>query len=318
MYDYGWRQYMPDLGRWFGIDKLAEDYHSASPYAYVLNNPVFFFDPNGMLTQAFMNEILHSASGTTWTNNNDGTFSNNWGDMMNNDGIGLNFDSSLGFYGGRGVGGGGGMPTINIPTVYLTGKSSGWGQQIQSQFNSYMDKWNAQGGFNLGSQKGGWGNTSPWGAAWATSGVLLADDATVVGAVDDVAIVGVLAGALVYDATYRTYVTYTLTGPNGQKYAGRASGFGDPYSIMMNRFSMHHMRLSGYGNPVLDASAQGYPTGYSAIRGREQQLIDSYGGVGSPNVGNSIRGVSKFNPYGRVYHSMSDAYFGPLAPFTGY
>ncbi|MGD1318731.1 hypothetical protein [Chryseobacterium sp. 2R14A] len=78
------------------------------------------------------------------------------------------------------------------------------------------------------------------------------------------------------------------------------------------------MRLAGYSNPVLDKYAQGYPSGYSAIRGREQQLIDYYGGVDSPRVGNSIRGVSKINPYGRAYHSMSNAYFGPLSPFTGY
>ncbi|WP_353150763.1 RHS repeat-associated core domain-containing protein, partial [Chryseobacterium sp.] len=45
--DYGWRQYMPDLGRWFGIDALSESYHMASPYAYVMNNPVSFFDPDG-------------------------------------------------------------------------------------------------------------------------------------------------------------------------------------------------------------------------------------------------------------------------------
>ncbi|WP_317231450.1 glycohydrolase toxin TNT-related protein [Epilithonimonas zeae] len=46
-YDYGWRQYMPDLGRWFGMDQLSETYHSASPYAYVLNNPIMMYDPDG-------------------------------------------------------------------------------------------------------------------------------------------------------------------------------------------------------------------------------------------------------------------------------
>ncbi len=35
MYDYGWRQYMPDLGRWNGMDQLSEMYHDSSPYAYV-------------------------------------------------------------------------------------------------------------------------------------------------------------------------------------------------------------------------------------------------------------------------------------------
>lgn len=38
---------MPDLGRWFGMDKLSENYSSFSPYAYVMNNPVMMFDPDG-------------------------------------------------------------------------------------------------------------------------------------------------------------------------------------------------------------------------------------------------------------------------------
>ncbi|MCW1962904.1 RHS repeat-associated core domain-containing protein [Chryseobacterium viscerum] len=47
MYSYGWREYMPDLGRWNGIDQLAESYLSTSPYAYVANNPVLMTDPDG-------------------------------------------------------------------------------------------------------------------------------------------------------------------------------------------------------------------------------------------------------------------------------
>lgn len=47
MYDYGWRQYMPDIGRWNGMDQLSEMYHSLSPYNYVANNPVNFVDPDG-------------------------------------------------------------------------------------------------------------------------------------------------------------------------------------------------------------------------------------------------------------------------------
>ena len=38
---------MPDLGRWNGIDQLAESYHSTSTYAYVANNPVMQFDVDG-------------------------------------------------------------------------------------------------------------------------------------------------------------------------------------------------------------------------------------------------------------------------------
>lgn len=42
---------MPDIGRWNGIDQLSESYISASPYAYVLNNPINMFDPDGRATE---------------------------------------------------------------------------------------------------------------------------------------------------------------------------------------------------------------------------------------------------------------------------
>ncbi len=47
-YDYGFRGYYPALGRFTSVDPLAEKYHSATPYAYCLNNPINAIDPNGM------------------------------------------------------------------------------------------------------------------------------------------------------------------------------------------------------------------------------------------------------------------------------
>lgn len=48
-YDYfGARYYDSELARWLSIDPLASKYPSWSPYNYVLNNPLIFFDPNGM------------------------------------------------------------------------------------------------------------------------------------------------------------------------------------------------------------------------------------------------------------------------------
>lgn len=44
-YDYGWRQYMPDVGRWMQLDPLVED--TEDPYAYVFNNPISLTDPDG-------------------------------------------------------------------------------------------------------------------------------------------------------------------------------------------------------------------------------------------------------------------------------
>jgi len=48
MYDYGFRQLDPVLGRWFCVDKLAEKYYSESPYSYAGNDPVNQVDFMGL------------------------------------------------------------------------------------------------------------------------------------------------------------------------------------------------------------------------------------------------------------------------------
>ena len=45
--DYGWRNMDTQLGRWHGVDNLAEKYQSISSYTYVANNPIKFIDPDG-------------------------------------------------------------------------------------------------------------------------------------------------------------------------------------------------------------------------------------------------------------------------------
>jgi hypothetical protein len=156
--------------------------------------------------------------------------------------------------------------------------------------------------------------------ALIASAALLADDATVIGVIDDLAIPIIIAGALAHESIYKVYVTYTLTNPiTGQRYAGRTSGYGDPYTLVLSRYRYHHMKALGFMNPKIDVATVGL-LGYPAIRGREQQLIDLYGKAQSEGgtAGNRIRGVGKFNLNSQFYHTMSNIHFGLLYSYTGW
>ncbi len=45
--DFGDRSYDGRIGRWMTTDRLASAYPSITPYAYAVNSPVMFIDPNG-------------------------------------------------------------------------------------------------------------------------------------------------------------------------------------------------------------------------------------------------------------------------------
>jgi hypothetical protein len=94
------------------------------------------------------------------------------------------------------------------------------------------------------------------------------------------------------------------------EYVGRASGSEMAMDrIMYGRWSNH------VHNDLTYMELDRWSTNYAAIRGREQQMIDFFGGAVIDNhdtpLRNMFRGVAKANPLGLPYWSASNKAFGP-------
>lgn len=108
------------------------------------------------------------------------------------------------------------------------------------------------------------------------------------------------------------YVTYTRVDPEtGQVYSGRTGGYGTPEQLVLKRAAGQAvLNAEGFAPPTVDR----WTTDYHAILGREQQLIDFYGGARSVGgtARNLINGVADFNPNRPFYMNATRREFGDL------
>lgn len=145
----------------------------------------------------------------------------------------------------------------------------------------------------------------------------------------------------------RIYVTYTkLNAKTGLYYVGRTSMVIDlalplePQAVAAvdSRDANHHIdenddpkepafRQARYDmfdvGTAINYEQRYRDVAYLRIRGREQQLIDFYGGAqsdtGKPyRTENILRAVAKANPQGRLFHAAASTQWGQLHPYTGY
>ncbi|WP_051349334.1 DUF6443 domain-containing protein [Chryseobacterium gregarium] len=185
MYSYGWREYMPDIGRWNGIDQLAEDYLSASPYAYVLNNPISMFDPDGRVTMAAITASMLSetpdGSNSYWYNNGTGFTSYDGGPKGGGGGGSLAYGSTVS-YGGMFTMGDGTytMPplVLSAPKSYqgnsaLTGLTLGIG--IQQHLATYLG-YKQEPYIYRGPENGQGGGVIMMDSMWDALGIVIANN----------------------------------------------------------------------------------------------------------------------------------------------
>lgn len=70
-----WRLYDSAIGRFIGMDLLSESSSSLTPYHFGYNNPNFWSDPSGLLSQGAIDAMWNGTAEngrSTWTNNGAG------------------------------------------------------------------------------------------------------------------------------------------------------------------------------------------------------------------------------------------------------
>ncbi len=126
------RHYDPAIGRFFGMDRLAELMPSLTPYRFAYNNPVLWADPTGLIEESVVIDMFNrSGSGrTTWTNDGYSGFETNDGGFVGYTSSDTSWNRSPG-------------DVTNLPAVTVTiGNESSYNRAAnQIEQNIYKTKW---------------------------------------------------------------------------------------------------------------------------------------------------------------------------------
>ena len=277
--DYGMRIYDPRVGRFLSVDPIKGKYPELTPYQFSSNTPVWAVDQDGREAKVVV--VKETTKAVLRVAAKDGV---EQGAKV----IALHSAPELLPLGARILGGILGI-VVDVLTPDYEGPNAPHGNEIR----------NPIGGFNV--------KPSPNSSTVPDPALAPAKDKE-----DDddnkpkVFYVTYTKSKVLPDGTVSTY-----SGRTSGTYTGNAPTTEEAQAAVDSRDASHTLlRSEDYGNAILDKVS----TSYAAIRGREQQLVDYYGGAqrDGGTSRNKIRAVGRRNPLRAIYNTMATIRWGGL------
>ena len=306
------RVYDYNLGRFMSVDPFIQspsNSQSFNPYSYIMNNPMAGVDPTGYVARG-TNASNWRTSGcdldpmgctstraeralATYVGGGQGNMHQSFADNLEsfNDRMEEKREENWTKFAYAGIGT---VTITDLPSDIIKTNSE------LSADKSYVMLASSTAAAGEGAAVTGLGEALAAGIRYGAGGAIIASTLTI-------------SGDTVKDEEDQyQYVTYTRLNPvTRQVYAGRTGGYGAPEEIIHRRsLGQPHLTAEGFLLPTVDR----WSTDRAAIRGREQQLIDFYGGARSVggSARNLINGVADYNPNRPFYMNAARKAFGDL------